>query len=74
VNLLLICANDLEPLALEHIVDDAQKHGHVAKQLRRDALARRVDGNLTARAGKHERSRKHADADGFAEPGTRKTT
>jgi hypothetical protein len=68
VNLLLVGPDDLEGLNLENVVYDAQKHGHVAKKLGRDALACRVDGDLAASTCKHERGCKHADADGLAKP------
>lgn len=68
MNLLLIGSNDLVRFNLEHVVDDAKEHGHVAQQFGGDALARGVDGHLAPRASKHERCRKHADTDGLPKP------
>lgn len=69
MHLLLVGADDLEVVALEDIIHEVQELGHVSQQLRGDALARRVDGDLAPRAREHERGGKHADGDGLAEPG-----
>ena len=68
VDLLLVAPDDFVGVYLQHIIDDAQEHGDVAKELCGDALAGGVDGNFAPSTGEHERSSKHADTDCFSKP------
>ena len=50
MDLLLVCTDDLEMIALEHVVYDAQEHGDVPQELGGDTLACGVDGHLACSA------------------------
>ena len=67
-DLLHVLPDDLEPARREVVLHDLHEELlHVAQQLLRDALARRVDAQLDAGRGVEHRGREHAHADRLAE-------
>ena len=51
MHFLLICADDLEPIAFEYLIDKIQELDDIPQKLCGDALAGRIDGDLTSFCG-----------------------